>query len=361
MSLETDATNNYSLHLRAMLFQRRSRRVRNEIEAESRARTSGLDASTSSVRLAAEAKRVREMLRPWVEAPLPEGYWAGMRPKEMPRNFFRILMSTWWFGTGNVFDSRLGQIFGPGILMMVAKFDIHSSGKLSTEEEAALAREVNEKADQLMGYATTQMVISMLTLSIAAPFCVYQLSTVTPDELIATPSLGAGWLNPPDWYEAWMGSAALHVLYWIEAVILAQSVMFAAQCILICNFLYMNLAINLPDTESKVYFMVDDIQSIEASFMNAIACIQSLLLALPLLGSRVSPVAGICLIIPTLSLCPLPIPKFSFWFNSGKGNFERDNIENCNLIAPAFHQLRFARDLLAKADGPKPEAPVQNL
>ena len=75
----------------------------------------------------------------------------------------------------------------------------------------------------------------------------------------------------------------------------------------------MNLSINLPDIESKVYYMVDSIQSIEMTFLNAISCLQFLLLALPLLGCRISPVAGVCLIIPAASLQPpMPIPGFSF-------------------------------------------------
>ena len=119
----------------------------------------------------------------------------------------------------------------------------------------------------------------------------------------------------------------------------------------------MNLSINLPDVESKVYYMVDSIQSIEMTFLNAISCLQMLLMALPLLGCRISPVAGICLIIPTVSLQPpMPIPGFSFWFNNGKGQLARDNMENCHLITPAFHQMRYAKELLRKADGPRPDS-----
>ena len=187
------------------MFGLRKRR-RTDPEAARHPRNHYLGGSRAS-RLATEAARVREMLRAWAALDLPNGYWPGQRPKDMPRNFFRLISGKWW----THFQTKLGTTHGVGILMLVARLDTKGTGTLQAAEEAAFIKDADVLVEQLLGFATTSMVIAMLTISIAIPLCVYQLSTVTPDELIAVPSLGGGWLQPPDWYGAWMGSAALHV------------------------------------------------------------------------------------------------------------------------------------------------------
>ena len=281
------------------------------------------------------------MLRAWAALDLPNGYWPGQRPKDMPRNFFRLISGKWW----THFQTKLGTTHGVGILMLVARLDTKGTGTLQAAEEAAFIKDADVLVEQLLGFATTSMVIAMLTISIAIPLCVYQLSTVTPDELIAVPSLGGGWLQPPDWYGAWMGSAALHVLYWVEALILAVSISLGGQCILACNFLYMNLSVVFPDTEPKVYFMVDNILTVLDTFLESIGCMQLLLLALPMLAARLSPVAGICMCYPILTILPVPIPVISFWFAGGNAN-----MENRMYCSPAVMQLQLVREILRKAD-----------
>ena len=308
------------------------------------------------MRLSAEAARVREMLRPWATPTkdIPEGYWPGQRPKDMPMNFFRLIASKWW----KPFQEDLGTTHGVGILLLVAKLDTGGTGTLRPEEEAAFLREVDVMSEQLLGFISNASVISMLTVSICIPLCVYQLSTVTPEELITVPSLGGTWMKPPDWYAAWMGSAALHVLYWLEAFFFAGTVMAGSHCIMAGNFMYMNLAIVFPDPEYKAYYLVDNIKTVFDCFMLSIGCVQIMALALALLACRVSPVAGICMWLPWFSMLPLPITyilgPFSFWWTGGS-----ENMENRQYCSPALMQLAIAREILQKADAKEAWAETQ--
>ena len=91
-------------------------------------------------------------------------------------NFFRLIASKWW----KPFQEDLGTTHGVGILLLVAKLDTGGTGTLRPEEEAAFLREVDVMSEQLLGFISNASVISMLTVSICIPLCVYQLSTVTP-------------------------------------------------------------------------------------------------------------------------------------------------------------------------------------
>ena len=298
-------------------------------------------------RLSAEAARVREILRPWATPTkeLPKGYWPGQRPKDMPRNFFRLIASKWW----KPFQDDLGTTHGVGILLLVAKLDTGGTGTLRADEEANFLREVDVMGEQLLGFITTAMVMAMLIVSICIPLCVYQLSTVTPEELIALPSLGGNWAQPPDWYAAWMGSSALHVLYWFEAASLSLTVTLGCQCIMTCNFMYMNLAIVFPDPEYKTYYLVDNIQTVFDCFMKSIGCLQAMMVSLPMLAARISPVAGICICLPAFSMLPLHVTyilgPLSFWWTGAA-----ENMENKQYCSPALMQLCVAREVLLKAD-----------
>ena len=226
----------------------------------------------------------------------------------------------------------LGEHEGCGIMLMIAKLDVHGEGIIKPEDLKQLWRDVETHTENVLGFVTTVMVVATLALSVTVPLVLWPHDS--PD--VEAASLGANWPWLRAWYDSWMKSPALPFVHWAETILLSASIglsIFGASNGL---FIYSNLAIYATDAESKLYCMYDNYSTFAIIFICGLMGLLSLFLGAILLTARISPVACI-----TLSIA------FGLIMTTMGGVSTQRRM----LVAPALNQLRIAKGILTAAKG----------
>ena len=297
----------------------------------------------SESRIAMLAHVARERLAEWAAVPLPDGLIAGMRMFEMQRvpNFKakgNAMMN--YVGAWMKAYRKVGEHEGCGTLLLVAKVDLQGTGSVSKSEMQQLFRDVEMRAEQVLGFVTTVMIVCTLSLAVTVPLIIWPLSTsdgVVDSKTHLSPSLGGSWPGGADWYAAWLGSDALAVVHWVEVIMLVLSIYNALKGTLIGVVVYSNLAIYSPDTESKLYCMFDTYAYLSEIIYNALGTLTMLYFGITLLCARTCPLACLALVAGFVLM--------------GVTMGPRSNFTPSLMIAPALNQLRIAREILHEANG----------
>ena len=122
---------------------------------------SAIPALDSTTRLCVLARKARERLREWVAAPLPDGIVPGMMQhefEEMPdiyKKGWEMMgpTSPWFKAYGKV-----GEHEGCGIILLIARVDPQGTGDISRSELEQLNRNVENRAENVLGFITTIMI-----------------------------------------------------------------------------------------------------------------------------------------------------------------------------------------------------------
>lgn len=319
----------------------RSRSHSGRVAAEKLPSTSALPALDSATRLCVLARKARERLREWVAVPLPVGIIPGMMQHELEEvpdllkkaQSMMSPMSPWFKAYGKV-----GEHEGCGIILIIARVDPQGTGDISRSELEQLNRNVENRAENVLGFITTIMIVSTLSLAVTVPLIIWPLSTsdgVVDNRPQFSPSLGGGWPGGAEWYAAWLGSPALAVVHWFEIICLSSSIYIAISGTITGMVLYSNMAIYAPDTQSKLFTMYENYASLSGMFYSGFGSIITLYVGLIFLTARVCPLA-------CLTLFAMLVMLFQRMFLS-KAMFTA-------MFLPALNQLRIAREILHAED-----------
>lgn len=123
------------------------------------------------------------------------------------------------------------------------------------------------------------------------------------------------------------------VVGWCESLAFAASVYNSCVGTLIGMTVYTNLAIYAPDSESKMYWLFDNVDMLSRLLYRGMGGLLCLLFGLVYLAARVSPIACLALALGAAAIV------HSFAFDPSFGY--------SMAIAPALNQLRIARDILS--------------
>ena len=238
----------------------------------------------------------------------------------------------------------LGEHEGCGIMLMIAKLDVHGEGIIKPEDLKQLWRDVETHTENVLGFVTTAMVVATLALSVTVPLVLWPHDS--PD--VEAASLGANWPWLRAWYDSWMKSPALPFVHWAEAILLSGSIGLSMSAAIRGLIIYSNLAIYATDAESKLYCMYDNYSTFANILVFAGLGLLSLLFGAILITARVSPVACI-----TLSIAFGRITT-----TIGGTSFMRQT-----MVAPALNQLRIAKGILtaAKCTSVQTATPVEEI
>ena len=130
-------------------------------------------------------------------------------------------------------------------------------------------------ADETLGFLSNCMIISTLTLGISIPLALHEITYLN----LESPSLGGETIA---WYENWWDPTAMHAVHIVELIFLSFSIWKCTCGIGHALVLYSTLSIYLPDTESKLRFLVLRRDSLLVAFESAIHALLGFLCALPL-------------------------------------------------------------------------------
>ncbi|GMH74420.1 hypothetical protein TrST_g2254 [Triparma strigata] len=228
------------------------------------------------------AREAREKLRPWTE---------------LPDDRVTIFEKT--------YDKVLGSHEGVGILLRIARIDGQGTGTISDEEMKRLMASFSVMVDEILGFLSNSMVILTLALAVAVPCILHEVTQVE----ITSATFGAG---DTEFYSFWSNPSAMHVLHWLECVLLACSIWQAMSGIFLCFILYSSLSLYLPDVYSKIRFLSVQTKQVLGVWEHLMASLILLMSALPFAASKFSPVAAVCCLIPFLGWFK------DFWTQTGR-------------------------------------------
>ena len=240
---------------------------------------------------------------------------------------------------------KVGEHEGCGILLLIAKLDPRGSGHLEPEVVHRFFKDIESTAENVLGFATTLMVVSTLSLSVVVPLMLWPHNTAS--DVHNTASLGGGWPYTGDWISAWLSSNAMPVVGWCESLAFAASVYNSCVGTLIGMTVYTNLAIYAPDSESKMYWLFDNVDMLSRLLYRGMGGLLCLLFGLVYLAARVSPIACLALALGAAAIV------HSFAFDPSFGY--------SMAIAPALNQLRIARDILSNNRDLATSTAIQHL
>ena len=224
-----------------------------------------------------------------------------------------------------MFDPKydgLGQQEGVGLLLLLGSLEAHGTGSLTAADEELFLQRAVAFMEDVVGYFNNAVVVATLSMAVAIPTGLYALTGgFDPDD----PSISSGAFS---WWPS--SSDALYALHWVEAVCIALSIYNSTRAICFCFALVPAASFYLPDVEWRLRFFLDHIRmnvevptrlalltlscphcaphrhSLRLSsvqvWTNVFFSILFLLLALPFLAARVSPVFSLCAAFPFLAL-----------------------------------------------------------
>ena len=86
--------------------------------------------------------------------------------------------------------TKVGEHEGCGVLLLLAKLDVNGVGRIVEDEMKDFHIEVERMAESHLGFASTAMIVSTLSLSITVPLILFQNDDFDPS---VSAYLGGGW------------------------------------------------------------------------------------------------------------------------------------------------------------------------
>ena len=203
--------------------------------------------------------------------------------------------------TTSTFDplyEKVGAHEGCGGLLRIAVLDPTGSGQLTEAEADRFLWESSQLFEEIIHFLNLAALVAALAFTVAIPLAVLNLDALsTFDEIDA--SLGGA--RSPGWYKVWHGPRTLHAMHWVGNILSALSVYAAFKAIALCFVMIPSYSFYLPDVESRLRFFMQDHEKIQNVWVYTYWSVGFLLLSLPFLAARISPVASMCALIPAAS------------------------------------------------------------
>lgn len=249
-----------------MLDQGRKRRVRSM--------PSSILPGDRNARLCELAAEAREKLRPW--ALQPSGATSTFDPLYEP----------------------CGGQEGVGGLLRIAALDPTGSGQLTDAEADKFLAESSQLFEDIIHALNLSALVAALAFTVAVPLAVLNLDGLSTFDT-ADASLGGA--RSPTWYQRWHGARLLHASHWTGNILLALSIYCSFNAISTCFMLMPTYSIYLPDVESRLRYFMHHYSYVTYVWPYTYFSVGLLLLSLPFLAARISPVASMCAGIPAVS------------------------------------------------------------
>ena len=225
-----------------------------------------------NARLCAMAAETRELLKPWAS-------------QETTSTFDKLF-------------EKVGAHEGCGGLLRIAALDPSGSGQLTDEEASRFLAESSLLFEEMIHFLNLAALVAALAFTVAVPLAVLNLDGLSTFEAIDA-SLGGA--RSPGWYKVWHGARLLHAAHWVGNILIALSVYLSFNAIARCFVMIPSYSFYLPDVESRLRFFTKEYDKIQYVWAYTYFSVALLLLALPFLAARISPVASTCALIPAAS------------------------------------------------------------
>ena len=172
-----------------------------------------------------------------------------------------------------------------GVLLAAAQLDSSADGFGTLHADNLI--------ENMLGFISTAPVVNSLCLTISITFVVTGVLAFDPEALP---------LGKEQWYEQWLRSDVMYALHWCECVFLALSIYNSIKGLLIGFGVYSGVALYFPDMRAKCRFLMAHIKVLPDLWLFTVLSITFMVLALPFLAARISPVASMCSTIPVLGI-----------------------------------------------------------
>ena len=246
-------------------------------------------------RLCAMAAEAREKLKPW-----------ALQPVSGVSTFNRLYMA-------------LGEQEGVGGLLHIAS--LGADGSEVTEEEIdAFLQRSDAFFDGVLHTVNQFAIVAALVFTISVPLAVYNLDGI---ETFGTREAVLGGDGSPAWYGVWHGPRAQHACHWASCVLISLSVYCSWEAISRCFMLIPTYSLYMPDMEARLRFFMLHYDRIMWVWPYTWGSGCLLLLALPFLGARMSPVISMCTAIPAVGA--IRMFKSTCWkWGNMSGDFQHE-------------------------------------
>ena len=246
-------------------------------------------------RLCAMAAEAREKLRPW-----------ALQPVSGVSTFNRLYMA-------------LGEQEGVGGLLHIASLGA-TGGDVTEEEIDAFLQRSDAFFDGVLHTVNQFAIVAALVFTISVPLAVYNLDGI---ETFGTREAALGGDRSPAWYRVWHGPRAQHACHWASCLLISLSVCCSWEAISRCFMLIPTYSLYMPDMEARLRFFMlhyDQIMWVWPYTWGS-GCL--LLLALPFLGARISPVVSMCTAMPAVGA--IRMIKSTCWkWGNMSGDFQHE-------------------------------------
>ena len=203
--------------------------------------------------------------------------------------------------TTSTFDKlfeKVGAHEGCGGLLRIAALDPTGSGQLTDAEADRFLAESSLLFEEMIHFLNLTALVAALAFTVAVPLAVLNLDGLSTFEAIDA-SLGGA--RSPGWYKVWHGARLLHAAHWAGNILIALSVYLSFNAIARCFVMIPSYSFYLPDVESRLRFFTKEYDKIQYVWAYTYFSVALLLLSLPFLAARISPVASTCALIPAAS------------------------------------------------------------
>ena len=197
-----------------------------------------------------------------------------------------------------LYEKGVGAHEGCGGLLRIAALDPTGAGQLTDEEADRFLSESSLLFEEICHFMNIAALVSALAFTVAVPLAVLNLDGLSTFDAIDA-SLGGA--QSPGWYKVWHRARLLHATHWAGQLLLALSVYAAFNAIALCFVMIPSYSFYLPDVESRLRFFMQDHKEIQYVWAYTYGSVALLLLSLPFLAARISPVASMCALIPAAS------------------------------------------------------------
>jgi hypothetical protein len=181
---------------------------------------------------------------------------------------------------------EIGEHEGVGVLLVASQLD-------QLDDDGMKVLHADNLVENILGFLSTTLVVTSLCLTISVTFMVQGILAFDP----TAPSLGG-----EEWYAKWLDKDLMYALHWCESVLLATSIYNAIKGIFLAFGFYCGVSLYMPDMLAKCRFLMASITQLPDVWMYTITSIIFMMLALPFIGARASPVAALCSFIPLLGV-----------------------------------------------------------
>ncbi len=246
-------------------------------------------------RLCAMAAEAREKLKPW-----------ALQPVSGVSTFNRLYMA-------------LGEQEGVGGLLHIASLGA-DGGEVTEEHIDAFLEESNAFFDGVLHTVNQFAIVAALVFTISVPLAVYNLDGI---ETFGTREAALGGDGSPAWYGVWHGPRAQHACHWASCLLISLSVYCSWEAISRCFMLIPTYSLYMPDMEARLRFFMLHYDRIMWVWPYTWGSGCLLLLALPFLGARMSPVISMCTAIPAVGA--IRMFKSTCWkWGNMSGDFQHE-------------------------------------